>query len=63
MSVVFPDPMLVTGSYRRSALEGRTEPVAMEAGDWLLIPAHARHRVVFTDPDRETVWLAVHYEA
>ena len=30
-------------------------------GDWLEIPAHCRHRVAWTDPDRETVWLAVHY--
>lgn len=30
-------------------------------GDWAVIPAHARHRVAWTDPDRPTVWLAVHY--
>jgi cupin 2 domain-containing protein len=30
-------------------------------GDWLEIPAHCRHRVAWTDPDRDTVWLAVHY--
>jgi cupin 2 domain-containing protein len=28
-------------------------------GDWLLIPAHVRHRVAWTDPARPTVWLAV----
>lgn len=27
-------------------------------GDWLLIPAHRRHRVSYTAPG--TVWLAVH---
>ena len=29
-----------------------------------LVPEHsgsARHRVVWTDPDRKTVWLAIHY--
>lgn len=30
----------------------------MQAGDWLLIPAHRRHRVESTTP--ATVWLAVH---
>lgn len=30
-------------------------------GDWLLIPAHARHRVDWTDPAGPTVWLAVHF--
>jgi cupin 2 domain-containing protein len=37
------------------------EPVRLEAGDYVEIPAHARHRVQWTDPDRATVWLAVHY--
>jgi cupin 2 domain-containing protein len=30
-------------------------------GDYLHIPAHARHRVDWTDPDQPTVWLALHY--
>ena len=34
----------------------------MEEGDYLEIPAHAKHRVVWTDPEVHTVWLAVHYE-
>lgn len=29
-------------------------------GDWVEIPAHARHRVEWTDPTQPTVWLAVH---
>jgi cupin 2 domain-containing protein len=33
----------------------------LEEGDYLNIPAHARHRVAWTDPMVETVWLAVHY--
>ena len=32
----------------------------MAAGDWLHIPAHARHRVTRTDEEGPTVWLAVH---
>jgi cupin 2 domain-containing protein len=40
--------------------EDEAEPVRLEPGDYVLIPAHARHRVEWTDPDRATVWLAVH---
>lgn len=29
-------------------------------GDWLLVPAHRRHRVSFTTSDPPCVWLAVH---
>ena len=35
--------------------------VTLKAGDYLNIPAHQKHKVVWTDPDVETVWLAVHY--
>jgi cupin 2 domain-containing protein len=30
-------------------------------GDHLLIPAGTPHRVAWTDPDRPTIWLAVHF--
>jgi cupin 2 domain-containing protein len=32
----------------------------LNAGDYLLIPAHTRHRVEWTTPERETIWLAAH---
>lgn len=32
----------------------------LSPGDWLLIPAHARHRVEATSSDPPCVWLAVH---
>ena len=35
--------------------------VSMKAGDYINIPAHTKHRVKWTDPDKETLWLAVHY--
>jgi cupin 2 domain-containing protein len=37
--------------------------VEMSPGDWLLIPAHARHRVEATSADPPCVWLAVHLPA
>ncbi len=33
----------------------------LTAGDYLNIPAHTRHRVEWTIPEIETVWLAVHF--
>jgi cupin 2 domain-containing protein len=35
--------------------------VHLREGDYLNIPAHLKHRVDWTAPGRETVWLAVHY--
>lgn len=35
--------------------------VVLQPGDYLLIPAHRRHRVEWTDPEHVTVWLALHY--
>ena len=41
--------------------EGEPTPRMLRPGDWVHIPAHARHRVAWTDPDQPTVWLALHY--
>lgn len=38
------------------------EEVTLGPGDYLHIPAHCRHRVAWTAPDEDTVWLAVHYD-
>jgi len=42
--------------------EGEDIPRRMETGDFVLIPAHCRHRVVWTDQQVKTVWLAVHFQ-
>ncbi|MDD5268314.1 MAG: cupin domain-containing protein [Methylococcales bacterium] len=34
--------------------------ITLTPGDYLLIPAHTRHRVEWTQPDFNTVWLAIH---
>jgi cupin 2 domain-containing protein len=41
-------------------IDGQSELVAMRAGDYLFLPAHLRHRVEWTDPEHDSVWLAVH---
>ncbi|MCI5144339.1 MAG: cupin domain-containing protein [Candidatus Electrothrix sp. AR3] len=35
--------------------------VMLHKGDYLQIPAHTKHKVIWTDPDKPTLWLAVHY--
>ena len=35
---------------------------ALEPGDQVHIPAHARHRVEWTAQDEPTIWLAVFYD-
>ena len=42
-------------------IEGDTCPITLAAGDYINIPAGVRHRVHWTDPQQQTVWLAVHY--
>ena len=36
--------------------------VVLHPGDYILISQHSKHRVDWTDPDRETVWLAMYYK-
>ncbi|MDQ5986084.1 MAG: hypothetical protein CSYNP_01802 [Syntrophus sp. SKADARSKE-3] len=48
----------------RAILEvaGEAAPLTLSPGDCLNIPAHCRHRLVWTDPDTETIWLTIHYD-
>ncbi|TCH97267.1 cupin domain-containing protein [Roseococcus sp. SYP-B2431] len=32
----------------------------LEAGDYAILPAGCRHRVAWTEPGKDTLWLAVH---
>ena len=40
--------------------EGRP-PVSLKEGDYINLPSHLKHRVQWTDPNTETVWLAIYY--
>lgn len=37
------------------------ETISLAPGDWLLIPAHRRHRVEQTAADSESIWIALHF--
>jgi cupin 2 domain-containing protein len=41
---------------------GESSSRYLTAGDYLLIPAHKKHRVEWTTPHGPTIWLAVHYD-
>ena len=42
-------------------MDGEDVPLILKAGDYVVIPAHVRHRVEWTDPSGYTIWLAVFY--
>lgn len=50
--------LLIQGAAR---LRLDDEVVELKPGDFLNIPAHRRHRVEWTSPDQQTIWLAIHY--
>jgi len=39
----------------------RGKEVELVPGDYMDIPAHNRHKVSWTDPETETIWLVLHY--
>lgn len=45
----------------RVRLEGEPDARDLYPGDHLLLRAHVRHRVEWTDDSGPTVWLAVHH--
>lgn len=50
--------LLIAGAARLGFTDG--EERALAPGDWAVLPAGCRHRVSWTDPAQETLWLAVH---
>lgn len=44
-------------------IEGQSAMTALGPGDTLYLPAHTRHRVEWTDPQLETIWLAVFWKS
>ncbi len=52
--------LLVRGA-ARLRIEGESHDRALAPGDYLLLPAHCRHRVTWTEREPSTVWLAIHF--
>jgi len=41
-------------------IEGEEQVISMKPGDAILLPAHKKHRVEWTDASSDTIWLAIH---
>jgi cupin 2 domain-containing protein len=52
--------LLVSGE-ARLRIEGETEDRVLAEGNWILLPAHCRHRVTWTRAEPPTIWLGVHF--
>jgi cupin 2 domain-containing protein len=52
--------VLVVQGAARLRIDGDDHLIDLHAGDWLLLPAHCRHRVEWTSDAGPTVWLALH---
>jgi cupin 2 domain-containing protein len=52
--------VVLSGSARLSFAD-QPEPIELQRGDFINIPAHKRHRVAWTTPDEPTIWLAIFY--
>ena len=52
--------VIVLAGAARLTIEGKP-PLELRPGDYVDLPPHTRHRVDWTDPGQDTVWLAVHY--
>jgi len=42
-------------------IEFENKEVTLNIGDYINIKAFTKHKVRWTDPDVETIWIAVHY--
>ncbi len=51
--------ILLKGNAEIQFFNGNT--LRLEAGDYIHISAHDRHKVIWTDPAVDSVWLAIHY--
>jgi cupin 2 domain-containing protein len=55
--------VLVLRGRARLRIDGEGDVRDLRPGDHVLVGAHVRHRVEWTDDAAPTVWLAVHYGA
>jgi cupin 2 domain-containing protein len=53
--------VLVVDGAARLSIEGEQADRELSEGDWILLPAHCRHRVTWTRAEPSTVWLAIYF--
>jgi cupin 2 domain-containing protein len=42
-------------------IDGQADVLHLQPGDFVHLPPHLRHRVEWTDPAQDSIWLAIHY--
>jgi len=52
--------VLVLQGEAKLLFQHEKQPILLKAGDYINIPAHRKHRVEWTTPNTETVWLAIY---
>jgi cupin 2 domain-containing protein len=53
--------VLVVAGAARLRIEDEPGDRELGSGDWVLLPAHCRHRVTWTQVEPPTIWLAIHF--
>ena len=51
--------LLIQGQARLRLFDDQV--IDLNKGDYYFIPAHLKHRVEWTTPEYETIWLAIHF--
>lgn len=54
--------VVVLAGQAQLQIEGREQPVMLGPGDTCNLPAHMKHRVAWTAPDQDTIWLAAFWK-
>ena len=44
-------------------IDGEEDLVTLNPGDTYDLPAHTKHRVAWTEPNHDTIWLAVYWKS
>ena len=52
--------MVIKGSAKLK-IENEPEEITLCMGDYINIPSHLKHRIEWTNPNEETLWLAIFY--
>jgi cupin 2 domain-containing protein len=55
--------VLVVAGAARLRIEGEGDDRELGDGDFIMLPAHCRHRVTWTQSEPPTIWLAIFLES
>ena len=59
----FDEWVLILEGAAKIQFDQQEQPISLGKGNYLWIPAHQKHRVIWTPKDTETIWLAVHIKS